>query len=891
MGCGHNSKKISIEKIIKDKLYEDYEEINPYTYVISFYNLTWKKKPNICIFQKISEEVVKKPEINSLNLILEKTEINSNDKMNYLMSRNQILFYIFCNNGVIITRNYHKINYYIYNYIDNIIKISFVDFSLIILPEKEYFSLYELKRQSKYYFNLNMKEIDFTKRNELTNDGKLEQLSDFEDIEDEVEKEEKDEKINNDNNINIKINVNHFNGQYIINEDDNFLGIKDMNKRKSISNGNILLDVNSILNKNKNNKLLKEIKEHGNKNKSKEKNSDKNKNKIDKKDKKDKNNKNKKSISLDKNNKKFILKKFGNINLNTNDNISKSKEKTDRSKHIKNSNSKDILFKNDKLLFKNKKELNKNIKIYKSPKQIPTMMNGTNEEMYDKLYYKNGQKISREGDNLISLLSNKNLIKGEKKNLDKSYEIKDKCLIISTNNFTKELNSELQKILFIQDNNQNSFEDNNDINFNKKSSPSADSCFDHINFYYEGAKKRLKHRNTQIFLDNVKIEKNNGNRKNNRRNSIVQYKEDIEDYIIIFNRHKIPFDKKISSHNINKIYFHDCNFNLVSIYYLKEFISMLVKYEDLKKVYFSNNDIDMNYIGWKFLKQLFRENYNIRWVSFKNSNLNDNIFESIMSSLLLKRIKYLNFSNNNLTNKSMYLLNTFLIKNQTIFILDLSKNKSINKDGIKLILNSLKFHPNINKIDLSYMNLIGIGEAVSNLLSQSKSIHTLILRNDKLNNKDMEFISKELIKRDSILKNLDLSENVDIGDDGLKEIGKIIYNNISLKSIGLDEMNLSINNYLPIFNGIYKNKIIEYYSISKNGGLPLKGVLNFFQKNPQVKKLNIIPWDIENKNNDDNQDEEENKENKFTEEEIFLLEKFHLKAPHVILVGINFIDN
>ena len=74
--------------------------------------------------------------------------------------------------------------------------------------------------------------------------------------------------------------------------------------------------------------------------------------------------------------------------------------------------------------------------------------------------------------------------------------------------------------------------------------------------------------------------------------------------------------------------------------------------------------------------------------------------------------------------------------------------------------------------------------------------------------------------------------------------------------------------------------------MGKNRGLPLKGILNFFQKNPQVKVINIIPWDIDKPCQ--NEDEEENK---FTEEEIFLLEKFHLKAPHVTLIGINFIDN
>jgi hypothetical protein len=74
-------------------------------------------------------------------------------------------------------------------------------------------------------------------------------------------------------------------------------------------------------------------------------------------------------------------------------------------------------------------------------------------------------------------------------------------------------------------------------------------------------------------------------------------KKNNNDYIIIFNKYRQPFDKKKSSHRINKIYFKNCKFNIDSIYYLKEFISMLVKYDDLKKIYFSNNETDMNFIG------------------------------------------------------------------------------------------------------------------------------------------------------------------------------------------------------------------------------------------------------------------------------------------------------
>ena len=653
------------------------------------------------------------------------------------------------------------------------------------------------------------------------------------------------------------------------------MGINDKKKEEN-SNSNILFGVNSIIEKEKNNKILNEIKEYKNKDSIKNE-------KISKKSMKRDG-----SSSMITNISKSRIDKSKDKKEGKSKEKSKDKKSVSKNKSLKNSSSDiNVMKKNDKILFKIKKvqnikkDMNLNANLFSYNKQFSSILNASNEEKDEKSNYIketiNANKNQNEISNKNILILNKEEVKENIPPILPPYQIKDHCLIISTNKLTKEINSQLFKILF-------SDKDENNINdvkagdyVNKKPSPLYESSFDHVNYYCEDKKKKKKVNKSQSILQYIK---NDNSKKISVKEGMERDdKKTNNDYIIIFNKYREPFDKKKSSHKINKIYFKNCKFNIDSIYYLKEFISMLVKYEDLKKIYFSNNETDMNFVGWKFLKQLFRENFNIRWVSFKNSNLNDNVLEIIISALLLKRIRYLNLSNNNITNKSMYLLNKFLIKNQTLSFLDMSHNKNIDTDGIKLILNALKLHPNICKLDLSYMNIAGCGELLSSVLSENKTIITLILKNDNFNSIDMKFLSKELSKRESILEHLDLSENLNIGDDGLKEIGKIIYNNKSLKSIGLDGMNLSMNNYLPIFKGIFKNRTIEYYSLSKNEGLPMKGILNFFQKNPQVKKINIIPWD-----------REKDEENEFSEEQIYLLEKFHIKAPHVVLQGINIID-
>jgi hypothetical protein len=248
--------------------------------------------------------------------------------------------------------------------------------------------------------------------------------------------------------------------------------------------------------------------------------------------------------------------------------------------------------------------------------------------------------------------------------------------------------------------------------------------------------------------------------------------------------------------------------------------------------------------------------------------------------MTLKRIRYLNISRNKITNKGMYFMNKFLMKNQTLLILDMSSNQNVTSEGIKLIANALKMHPNITKINLSNNNLNGAGRYLATLIRDNKSLKSLLIRNDFLEAKDIGFLTEEMCKKICTIIELDIGLNAGVGDEGLKEIGKIIENNKSLKSIGLDGLNFTMNNYLPVFQAIFKNKNIESYSLNMNAGLPLKGILNFFLKNPHVKELSIIPWDVE-----------KDKDKVFNKEQLLQLERFHIKSPQVIIHGINFIDN
>ena len=356
--------------------------------------------------------------------------------------------------------------------------------------------------------------------------------------------------------------------------------------------------------------------------------------------------------------------------------------------------------------------------------------------------------------------------------------------------------------------------------------------------------------------------------------------EDYNDYILINKRDGIPYEKKMNLGNIKKIVFKKCSFsNNSSLINLKQLIIMLTKFKFLKLSIYKNN-ISSDFSGWKFFRQILKENFSLRWVSFRDAGFNDKIFEQIISGMTLKRIRYLNISKNHITNKGMYFLNKFLMKNQTLLILDMSNNHNVTTEGIKLIANALKMHPNISKIILSNNNLNGSGKYIATLIKDNKSLKTLLIRNVSLECKDIEFLGEEMCKKTCTIKDLDIGNNAEIGDKGLIEVGKIIDNNKSLESIGLDGLNLTMNNYLPVFQAIFKNKTIEKYSLNNNEGLPLKGILNFFLKNPNVKELSITPWDVD-----------KDKGKVFNEEQLIQIERFHLKSPKVAIHGIKFIDN
>ena len=843
MGCA-DSKKIEEPIIEEIKFFDDYESGDSFNYNVFYFNLTWKAQPIICIYQIVDTVSFNKKDVPNLITLFRHQEIEENNNFKMLIKKKLVLFYIHCNNGVIITRNYNKVNYYMSNFIDNIIDICLVDLSKVYLNEKNDFSIYEAKKQSKYFFNLDNKELNFIDRKELIEQGKSEKIEQNEyNLEDEIDEEKTN--IEKNREIIIKLGEDKFDQDYSANLLMNQINLNNVS------------DVNQQINA---------------QNPEKDKNSngfdDKNMNVINKNNFSD----NMKLLEKNKDITNNLTRNKINLKANISTGITKNKSQCNLLSNIKEKNE------TVQNLNKNYKSANKNGKLNtkKTKNEQNSLLNAQNNIVNNNMSEMTSINTSIKFNENNQLNNINNQLQPEKEiiqNIPPLEIIKD-TLIIHTSKITGEVNQELETILF----EKNTFDEDKFLN--------TYSAYDHIECVYQ----------TLNYDKKKKTAKNLGKSQSKKNLLLLSLKEKekkiqlftedknssnpTKNYIILYNRFKIPFEKREAKNQIQKIIFTDFTLNTEYSYFFKEMIDMLIEYKNLKQISLSINTVlDKKFFGWKYLAKLLRENFNIRWVSLKKNFLDDTIFNMIIPPMNLKRIRYLNISGNNITNKSMYCFNTFLFKNQTLSILYMNDNKEVTSEGIKLIAKALQKHPNLIKLDFSNMNLGGSGQFIATLLCENKSLQTLNLRNVKLNKNDMKFLSEELSKIENGLINLDLGLNSSMKNEGLIEIGKIISNNKHLKSIGLDGLNLSMNNYLPIFEGIFKNRSIESYSLNMNSKLPIKGILNFFLKNSEVKELSIIPWDQEN-----------NQDGQFTKDQIHAIKKFHMKAPNVNIKGIKFIE-
>ena len=140
MGC---TMKVTDEEQTKLDViqYESYTRSNPETIEILFYRLDWKIRPEVCVFQKLEDRVIEKEEANNIDDLITNVEFEELKNIDALIEGGYLIFYLYSDRGVVITRNIDKINYLLGIKINEIIKLCIVDISSVIISESEYFCI------------------------------------------------------------------------------------------------------------------------------------------------------------------------------------------------------------------------------------------------------------------------------------------------------------------------------------------------------------------------------------------------------------------------------------------------------------------------------------------------------------------------------------------------------------------------------------------------------------------------------------------------------------------------------------------------------------------------------------------------------------------------------
>jgi len=277
-----------------------------------------------------------------------------------------------------------------------------------------------------------------------------------------------------------------------------------------------------------------------------------------------------------------------------------------------------------------------------------------------------------------------------------------------------------------------------------------------------------------------------------------------------------------------------------------EMIGILTIYTLLKRISFCNFKFEKETDVWDNIIYLLQENNNIRWVDLHKSNMNNEILSSIAKVCENKRFRYLDLSENFINQDGAEILGEFLSKNKTLQRLILNNNDLDNfkKAGVESICKNLIEHPNIQFLDFSSMVVTGCGESVANLIKNSKSIKSIILKDCVLNMRDIQNICKALSLPNisNTIINVDVSFNDMASDKSLEEIGKMIKANKTLTKLNLDKMNLNMSNYNFILNGLNENDKITHFSFNYNPNVKPRLILEYFLHRKKLNSLSYIPY-------------------------------------------------
>ena len=213
-------------------------------------------------------------------------------------------------------------------------------------------------------------------------------------------------------------------------------------------------------------------------------------------------------------------------------------------------------------------------------------------------------------------------------------------------------------------------------------------------------------------------------------------------------------------------------------------------------------------------------------VDISNQNLNDDTVFLITCGLYNNTtVKKLDLSCNNITDDGALAISNCLKSRAMLREVNLSNN-NINEEGAEAIAKALEGNDSLEKLDMMGNNICDVGaKAFGSCLKINCTLCEINLSGNAIQNRGAQGIAQALIKDNSTLQKLDISDNL-LTDDGVIFISDCLKSNAGLMDLNLLGNEITIKGLQKIaeVKAVLKKLCVSVVDIS--GDVPFSNISN-----------------------------------------------------------------
>jgi hypothetical protein len=179
-------------------------------------------------------------------------------------------------------------------------------------------------------------------------------------------------------------------------------------------------------------------------------------------------------------------------------------------------------------------------------------------------------------------------------------------------------------------------------------------------------------------------------------------------------------------------------------------------------------------------------------INFHQRNFhNQDIAIAVKALLINKRSRYLDLFNKGISSKGALIIASVLHNDTCLEILSL-RNNLICDSGVQYLAHALVTNSTLQRLDLNGNSITDIGvRLLTEMLKTNETLIKLTLSFNRITNEGLDLLIDVIMNYNSTLQWLSLTGNSGINDSSMHSILHFIRHNQSLKTLNLEDCNLS----------------------------------------------------------------------------------------------------